>query len=161
MMVAVLVRKAQAYGARFELDGGRLFVRAPARLPEHLMVRIRERKAELIQYLTSEGHNECLSVVTPKEDELQEIIRRIEEDGYVLLWSTVLEDLIAFHRTEIDRKKIPPGFVPYSDAELQELFGEQSEKVSLSRLRNIHEKKKNHSTHGISNESEPEVGREY
>ncbi|MFC1944490.1 hypothetical protein ACFLX5_03225 [Chloroflexota bacterium] len=55
--------------------------------------------------------------------ELDEIVTRVEEKGYVLLWSTVLQDLVAFYKTDADLGRIPPGFVPYSDQELWELFG--------------------------------------
>jgi len=60
----------------------------------------------------------------------------------VLLWSTILEDYIAFYRTEADRKKIPPGFVPYSEQELRELFGEGKTAPSPNGLRLIHQAKK-------------------
>jgi hypothetical protein len=62
--------------------------------------------------------------------------------GYVLLWSEVLEDMVAFYKTEADREKIPPGFVPYSDQELRELFGEGKATLSARTLRLIHEAKK-------------------
>jgi hypothetical protein len=79
----------------------------------------------------------------PTTEELEEIVARVHgEEGYVLLWSTVLQDLIAFYRDEEAKSKIPPGFVPYSEAELTELFGEGKPPLSEHTLRLIHEVKK-------------------
>ena len=78
----------------------------------------------------------------PADDrELQEIENRVLTKGYVLLWSNALNDFVAFYKTEADRGKIPPGFVPYSDKELFELFGKNSS-PSKHTLRLIHEAKK-------------------
>ena len=76
------------------------------------------------------------------DQELLEIENRVLIKGYVLLWSHTLNDLVAFYRTEADREKIPPGFVPYSDQELRELFGEGKAALSPGTLRLIHESKK-------------------
>jgi hypothetical protein len=54
----------------------------------------------------------------------------------------VLQDLIAIYKTEEDRKRIPPGFVTYSEDELQTLFGATDDSVSSNSLRLIHEVKK-------------------
>ena len=79
----------------------------------------------------------------PADDqELLEIENRVLTKGYVLLWSEVLEDTVAFYKTEADREKIPPGFVPYSDQELRELFGEGKATLSPRTMRLIHEAKK-------------------
>jgi hypothetical protein len=75
-------------------------------------------------------------------EELEEIAARVRGEGYVLLWSTVLQDLIAFYGDEEARSKIPPGFVPYSEAELEELFGDGRLPLPTSTLRLIHEAKK-------------------
>ena len=75
------------------------------------------------------------------EQELTEIENRLLTKGYVLLWSNTLNDFVAFYKTEADRGKIPPGFVPYSDKELFELFGKNSSPRKHT-LRLIHEAKK-------------------
>lgn len=74
--------------------------------------------------------------------ELRELERRVEHEGYVLLWCNVLNDLVAYYKTDEDRKKIPAGFVPYSDAELRGLFGEGKPRLSPHKQRMIHEAKK-------------------
>jgi hypothetical protein len=75
------------------------------------------------------------------DQELTEIENRVSTKGYVLLWSSTLNDFVAFYKTEADREKIPPGFVPYSDKELFELFGKNSSPRKHT-LRLIHEAKK-------------------
>ena len=75
------------------------------------------------------------------EQELTEIENRVLTKGYVLLWRNTLNDFVAFYKTETDREKIPPGFVPYSDKELYELFGKNSSPRERT-LRLIHEAKK-------------------
>jgi hypothetical protein len=78
----------------------------------------------------------------PADDqELTEIENRVVTKGYVLLWSNTLNDFVAFYKTEADRGKIPPGFVPYSDKELSELFGKNLSPRKHT-LRLIHEAKK-------------------
>jgi len=75
------------------------------------------------------------------DQELTEIENRVLTKGYVLLWSNTLNDFVAFYKTEADREKISPGFVPYSDKELCELFGKSSSPRKHT-LRLIHEAKK-------------------
>jgi hypothetical protein len=73
---------------------------------------------------------------------MTELVRRVEEEGYVLLWCEVLRDLVAFHRNDVDPATIPAGFVPYSDDELRHLFGEDGAQLSPDGLRLIHTAKR-------------------
>ena len=73
---------------------------------------------------------------------MTELIRRVEEEGCVLLWCEVLEDYVVYHRNDVDLATIPPGFVPYSDDELRHLFGEDGDQPSPDALRLIHATKK-------------------
>ena len=75
-----------------------------------------------------------------RDKELAEIVDRVHREGFVLLWSRILEDFVAFYRDEEARGKIPPGFVPYRDNELSEIFGKQP--MSRDKLKLIHEAKK-------------------
>ena len=68
-------------------------------------------------------------------------MRRVEDEGYVLLWSTVLQDLVAFHRDDVDRAAIPAEFVPYSDEELRHIFGEGKPDVTEHTIRVLHKAK--------------------
>jgi len=62
---------------------------------------------------------------------------------------------VAFYKTEADRKKIPPGFVPYSDQELRQLF--RVGKTVPKSLRLVDEAKK---YGGRITSSEPKRGEE-
>lgn len=85
------------------------------------------------------------------DQELSEIEDRVLTEGYVLLRSNVLQDFVAFYKTEADRRKIPPGFVPYSDQELRELFGEGKTTHSLQL---IHKAKKSMGAEIIPNKED-------
>lgn len=50
--------------------------------------------------------------------ELHEIEWDVRSSGYVLLWSDVVEDFIAFYSDRRHLREIPPDFVPYSIEEL-------------------------------------------
>lgn len=71
--------------------------------------------------------------------ELEEIHDIVFRDGFVLLWSPVLKDLIAFVNTDADRVRVPKAYTAYGVGELEVLF---SSEVTESRLRLIHEVKK-------------------
>ena len=74
--------------------------------------------------------------------ELTELEHQVASKGYVLLWSNLLEDFIAFYRSEADIQPIPDWFVPYRQRELWELFGEEDSGPSPNGLRLINETKK-------------------
>ena len=55
--VADLVHEVQAVGGDLvPLDNGRIRITAPAPLPEHLMARLRQEKAEVISFLAYREH---------------------------------------------------------------------------------------------------------
>lgn len=78
----------------------------------------------------------------PGGEELAEIVRRYNEDGYVLLYSTVLKAKIAFVRGAEGAQRIPGGYVPYTGDELVELYGPGVSPVNHDTLRLIHEAKR-------------------
>ena len=145
-----LVKQARAIGAEFTIESGRVRVRAPMPLPSNLLESLRDHKAMILEYLISEGSRRDLKDYVLRyadqgqsnDYELYEICSRVEREGYVLLWSTVLEDFIAFYRGEDKRREIPPGFVHYSEDELWELFKDDAKGTSLASLRLVHEAKK-------------------
>ena len=100
-----------------------------------------ERTREFIRQLQESGGG-ASSADSTSRDEAILIARKVEEQGYVLVWSSVLEDTVAFYNTDEDRVKIPPGFVPYSTDELKELFGEPQSSPNTNALRLIHQAKK-------------------
>lgn len=56
-----------------------------------------------------------------------DINKSMDEKGYVLLYSELFKDYVAFYLTS--KAGIPPKYVTYSDEELRRMFG--AEKVKL------------------------------
>ena len=148
-----LVNKVQRTGAKFELTPtGFNVLCAPGSVPQEFQSDLRQHKPEIISYLIQRRYEPVYPHQDQREDELKELVRRVEEEGYVLLWCEVLRDLVAFHRDDVDPATIPPGFVPYSDDELRHLFGEDGDQPSPDALRLIHATKK---TGGVIKNSRP------
>ena len=61
--------------------------------------------------------------------------------GYALIWSPVLEDLVAIYETDEDLAEVPPAFTPYSLAELA-MFDEDNGDWNPDTLRSLHFLKK-------------------
>ena len=49
--------------------------------------------------------------------EIAEAEAAIQRDGFIILWSNVLDDLVAYTRSDEDRAKVPAGIVTYSMTE--------------------------------------------
>ena len=122
-------------------DGIKVLLEPGSAVPRELVEEVKAHKPELVRILKLKGYHLKYSESEAIDTELEEIKARVDVEGYVLLWATVLQDLIAFYRGEADRAGIPPGFVPYSLRELTELFG-QNRKTSQHELKLIHEAKK-------------------
>ena len=74
--------------------------------------------------------------------ELEEnLLFHLEENGYVLLWSELFQEYVAFYMKSEVLNDIPDKFVTYADQELKDLFGE-GKSLSLERLKFIHNIKK-------------------
>ena len=136
MNAAMLISHCQEFGAILVPEGEHLSVRAPEPLPPDILEELRQHKSEVIAHLAKKQYPLKYPNGPATEQELSEIEGRVLTEGYVLLWSNTLSDFVAFYKTEADRGKIPPGFVPYSDEELHELFGEGK---AICSLRIIHE----------------------
>ena len=76
------------------------------------------------------------------ELELEEnLLFHLEEKGYVLLWSELFQDFVAFYMKSEVLNNIPDKYVTYSDQELKDLFSE-GKSLSQKRLKFIHNIKK-------------------
>ena len=135
-----VLEQALELGISVETDGIDLIYWPKGATPPQFVEVLRVNKLSLIEYLCRfqrEFPGEEVS-----DAEYKEMARRVEEEEYALLWSSLLEDFVAFYNTDSDRAKIPAGFVPYIDSELQELFREDSPGWSIEGLRLIHAAKK-------------------
>ena len=134
-----LIDKVQRTGAKFELTPTGFNVRcAPGSVPQEFQSDLRQHKPEILRHLIQRRYKPVFPHPDQLDDEMTELVRRVEEEGYVLLWSNVLEDLVAFHRDDVDPATIPAGFVPYSEEELRHLFPEDEHVPSENALRWIH-----------------------
>ena len=140
---AALVDQAMRMGATFKVTTDGVKVRRPqGALPYDLLEGLRRHKEEIRVELAKRRFTPAFPHPDQLDDEMMELERRVEEEGYVLLWSNVLQDFVAFHRDDVDPVMIPAGFVPYSDDELQHLFGEDGAQPSPDGLRLIHAAKR-------------------
>ena len=138
-LASKLIDKVQRTGAKFELTPTGFNVRcAPGSVPQEFQSDLRQHKPEIISYLIQRRYEPLYPNPDQREEELKELVRRVEDEGYVLLWCEVLRDLVAFHRNDVDPATIPAGFVPYSDDELRHLFHEDGVSLSADALRLIH-----------------------
>ena len=140
---ADLVKQAKAMGATFELTTNGVKVsRREGPLPSDLLEELRKHKDEIRAELAKRRFRPAFPNADQLDDEKTELVRRVEEEGYVLLWCEVLRDLVAFHRSDVDPATIPAGFVPYSNDELRHLLREDGVSLSADALRLIHKAKK-------------------
>jgi hypothetical protein len=101
-------------------------------VPEELQSEVRRRKFDLIDRLTNQNIH---------DSELTKLVRQITEYGYVLLWSVVLRDAVAFVHCNEDAISVPRGFVIYTLDELVMLF--DSDPIDEDGLHRIHQAKRN------------------
>ena len=139
---AALVDQAMRMGATFQVTTDGVTVRRPqGPLPSALLAELRRHKDEIRAELDKRRYSPAFPHPDQRDDEMAELVRRVEEEGYVLLWCEVLRDLVAFHRDDVDRAAIPAKFVPYSDDELRRVFGEGKPDVTESTIRLLHKAK--------------------
>jgi hypothetical protein len=144
-----LLTLARESGITLKVEGDRLMYHPASVVPEDFVQTLRQHKAEVMELLTQDtaaahtpanSSKQVSSEPATSREEAEETARRLERYGCVLLHSEVLEDFIAFYKTDEDRSKIPTGFVPYSKDELEKLFAESP--PSRDVLKRIHEAKR-------------------
>jgi hypothetical protein len=136
-----VLERLEVLGVKLEVVGDKVRLTPGSLVPPDIIEELRQHKSEIIAHLTGKRYPLKYPDAPADDQELTEIENRVLTKGYVLLWSNTLNDFVAFYKTEADREKIPPGFVPYSDKELCELFGKNSSPRKHT-LRLIHEAKK-------------------
>ena len=102
-----LIDKVQRTGAKFELTPtGFNVLCAPGSMPQEFQSDLRQHKPEILRHLIQRRCEPVFPHPDQRGEELRELVRRVEEEGYVLLWSSVLEDLLAFHRDDVDLARL-------------------------------------------------------
>ena len=139
-----LMARARTARLRVSTAGDKIVIQGP-RSADSLARELLAHKPAIIEYLRQDNmHSRYKREFSGDgtKAELAEIERRVLKDGVCLAYCKVLDDFVAFYATEADKAKIPPGFVPYSDAELWELYGPDKPDLSADALRLIHAAKK-------------------
>jgi hypothetical protein len=118
----------------------------PEDFPEDLIERLGQAKAEVMEHLRREGMARRYRQVFPgkyiRDAEIAEIDRQVHSYGVCLTWCEVVDDFVAFCRSEDDRGRVPQDFVAYSLSELVHLFVEDGGPVAADTLRRIHAAKR-------------------
>jgi len=133
-VIAVLER-LDRLGVSVQLDGPDLILRPGSRVSADVLEEVKACKPEIVNLLQRPR-----LVNGPPGWHAEKIAERVAIEGVCVFWSEVLEDIVAFCRTEEDRARIPAGIVGYSIEELTRLFGPGE--VAESTLRLIHHAKK-------------------
>jgi len=136
-----ILERLEGIGIEITIAGDKLQFRPGSAVPPELLSDIKAHKQEIMTVLKLKGYRIKYPDGSATDQEIEEIAARVLIEGYCLLWSTILCDLVAFYADDEAKRKIPPGFVPYSAFELSELFG-KGKFCSRNRLRLIHEAKK-------------------
>jgi len=131
MNTDTLIRELVALGISMSVNGERLELRPGSMVPEDLQSEVRRCKSDLI---------DRLKIQHSGDSELSELVSQVSEYGYVLLWSVVLRDAVAFVRSNEDANSVPRGFIIYTLDELISLFN--GDQINEGSLRLIHQAKK-------------------
>ena len=127
METETIFRQLAELDVSVRADHGQIVLNPGDRVPKGLREEIRLHKADLLDQITDDS-------------ELVEIVRLVKDQGHVLLWSNVLQDLVAFAQTDVDKEDVPPSFTIYTVAEIMEIFGNGT--PSPGSLKLIHQAKK-------------------
>ena len=143
MDAAAILKRLDVLGVRLAAEGEKLIARPKGIVPPEMAGAIREHRQDLVEYLRHPGYKTDFAGAGPGKYEILEVLRRVREIGFVLCWSPVLGARVAFHRHDVDPAALPPGFVPYSEHELDTLFALEAESgpLSTNALRLIHKAK--------------------
>lgn len=134
-----ILDKLDELGVSAELRGPDIVFKPMGKVPVDLIDDIRASKPQIIALLHGKTFRLQFPKGTDPKIEYQEIVRKVEEEGVVLIWSRVLKDFIGIYDRESDRSKVPAGFVPYSDKELRALYVDT---ISPGVLKRVHEAKR-------------------
>ena len=140
MDAAAMLDRLTALGVTVTLrSNGNLYLEPASVIPLDLVDLVRQHKSAILAHLR---YRKKYPGDVADDAELAEIERLVLEEGMCLTWCELVKDYVAFYLTEGDRAKVPPGFVPYSDAELWMLFGPERVVWSPKALWRIHAAKK-------------------
>ena len=124
-----IIEQLDDLGVSIASNGEKLSLKPASRVPEQLMNQIKRYKSDLMNLFRVQ-----------RDQEMKDIVSLVKKQGYVLLWSSGLEDGVAVIHDDYDPSKLPLAFTPYTLDELCMLFADNS--LSANSLRLIHVTKK-------------------
>ena len=140
MNAQTIIDHAHELGIALRVEGDHIYYAPKSAAPPEFVEELRQHKAELLERLRRRGYTLNYPNDTEAGDaEIAEVEAGISRDGFVILWSNTLVDLVAYALTEADAASVPAGIVTYTMAELRQLFGPDGDKKPGARkLRMIH-----------------------
>ena len=142
--VAPLLEKLRRRGVQFEPYGDSVRFRPINALTSDERAIFKRNKGAVLSVLYREKSQAAVEMPATgsSNEHLGQLEESVRKNGYVLLWSDVLNDLVAMCQTNADAERVPRGVVAYTVAELSILFGDYAPTPSESGLRLIHRAKK-------------------
>jgi hypothetical protein len=138
-----LIRHIRATGADVQVRGDQVAIKPLNNIPKDVLTALIRNKGALIAHLLSERSNDRTLFDHGVELEiLRRSEMRIQTEGHVLIWSTLLGEPVYFCRDEQAADNAPRGIVAYTLHELETLFGETESSPSAASFQMIHQVKK-------------------
>lgn len=148
-----VLEKLSELGVTVQADGNSIIVNPRGIVPPELGAEIRANKPAIIDIL--QGRSLKYPGQNTLQGEANEIARAVIDHGLCLVWSSVLQDTLAFVFREEYASVAPAGFVVYTIDELNELFSGHNA-PSVATLKLIHAAKK--LAGGVVKGHKPETG---
>ena len=140
--VDVLVHRLRDKGIELAVQGDSIRYRPSNALSETDREALRRNKGAILAVLYRERFAVgVLKAMEPSDPRILNLEAEVEAMGHVLIWSNVLEDLIAFCWTPEDAERVPRGVVAYTADELAMLFPQEAGGPGDNGLKLIHRAK--------------------
>jgi hypothetical protein len=133
-----ILARLRVRGVEFKAFGDSIRFRPKSALSSDEVRALERNKGSVLSALYRE---QALENIQPTQPELLEIEQRVKTEGYLLLWSSLFNDLIAFCDSPSDAERVPRGIVAYTADELLILFGDPNSGPSEGALQLIHQAK--------------------
>ncbi len=135
----LLVKRLREKGIDLTVKAGDIVCHPGSALTDHDREALRRNKGTILAALYRERYEtDVLRAIQPSDSRIQNLEAEAERTGYVLLWSRVLKDLIAFCRASEDAERVPRGIAAYTVDELAMLFPDSEGSPGIDSLNLIH-----------------------
>jgi hypothetical protein len=137
-----LIGKLRCRGVEVALRHGQVSIRPLNSVPPELVTALERNRAVLFARLLRErGLGNTLMIHGVTEEQAGLIVKRVQSEGYVPVWSEILGDLIYFCRDEQAAREAPRGVAAYTMEEAELLFGDPGWQPTENGMQMIHRAK--------------------